>query len=232
MGQDNHLVADMTITNYRKEWEKPQYKNQFAKNAIVLKDSEVKNSKLGVYTRVKSHIELRNSVVGDYTIMSSFSIINACDVGKFCCIGPGNFLGLWEHNMWVTTHTFPLTEVSGGFVKGFQDFEKDSIRVKIGNDVWTGAGAIIRKGVVVGDGAIIGAGALVTRDVPPYAIVIGSPARVLRFRFSPAEIKYLLKIQWWEFDRKLIQEMTDAKVWSSVGQVKAFLKKKKIGPSQ
>jgi acetyltransferase-like isoleucine patch superfamily enzyme len=232
MGQNNDMVTDMKFTNYRTEWEKPQFKNQFAKNAIVLKNSEIKNSKLGVYTRVKSNIELRNSVVGDYTIMSSFSIINACDIGKFCCIGPGNFLGLWEHNMWVTTHTFPLTEVSGEFVKGFKDFEKDHIRVAIGNDVWTGAGAIIRKGVTVGDGAIIGAGALVTRDVPPYAIVIGQPARVLRFRFSPEEIKYLLKIKWWDFDRKLIQEMTDAQVWDSVEKVRKFLKKKKIGPAK
>ena len=218
----------MKFQNYRQEWEKPQYKNQFAKNAIVLNNSEVKNSKLGLYTRVKSHIELRNSVVGDYTIMSSFSIINACDIGKFCCIGPGNFLGLWEHNMWVTTHTFPLTEVSGEFVKGFQDFEKDRIRVKIGNDVWTGAGVTVRKGVTVGDGAILGAGALVTKDVPPYAIVIGSPAAVLRYRFTSRDIQYLLKIKWWDFDRKLIQEMTDTKVWDSIAKVKAFLKKKNI----
>jgi acetyltransferase-like isoleucine patch superfamily enzyme len=230
MGQNNHLVTDMKFTNFRKEWEKPQYKNQFAKNAIVLKNSEVKSSKLGSYTRVKSNVELRNSVVGDYTIMSSFSIINGCDIGKFCCLGPGNFLGLWEHNMWVTTHTFPLTEVSGEFVKGFQDFEKDPIRVTIGNDVWTGAGAIIRKGVTIGDGAIIGAGALVTKDVPAYAIVIGSPARVLRFRFPPEDIDYLLKIKWWNFERKLIQEMVDANVWDSVDKVRTFLKKKKIGP--
>lgn len=218
-------------TNYRQHWEAPRFRNQFAQNAIVLKDSEVKNSKLGLYTRVKSHVELRSSHVGDYTIMSSFSIINACDIGKFCCIGPGNFLGLWEHNMWVTTHTFPLTEVSGEFVKGFQDFEKDSLRVKIGNDVWTGAGVTILKGVTVADGAILGAGALVTKDVPPYAIAIGSPARVLRYRFSKKDIAYLLKLKWWDFDRRVIQDMVDAKVWDSVAKFKAFLKKNKIGPS-
>lgn len=221
----------MSLSNYRQQWEQPQYRNQFARNAIVLKDSEVKNSKFGLYTRVKAHVEVRNSVVGDYTIMSSFSIINACDIGKFCCIGPGNFLGLWEHNMWVTTHTFPLTEVSGEFVKGFQDFEKDKVRVKIGNDVWTGANVTVLKGVTIGDGAILGAGAVVTKDVPAYAIAIGSPARVLRYRFSKKDIAYLLKLKWWDFDRRLIQEMVDAKIWDSVAKVKSFLKKKKIGPS-
>jgi acetyltransferase-like isoleucine patch superfamily enzyme len=70
---------------------------------------------------------------------------------------------------------------------------------RIGNDVWMGQGAIILSGVTVGDGAIIGAGAVVSRDVPPYAIVAGNPAQVVRHRFAPSTIEFLLNLQWWDW---------------------------------
>jgi acetyltransferase-like isoleucine patch superfamily enzyme len=70
--------------------------------------------------------------------------------------------------------------------------------VVIGNDVWIGTGAIILRGLSVGDGAVIGAGAVVTKDVPPYAIVAGNPARVIKYRFEEAVIKRIQASKWWE----------------------------------
>ncbi|HDZ8876661.1 hypothetical protein J4G66_16215 [Aeromonas dhakensis] len=79
-------------------------------------------------------------------------------------------------------------------------------KIKIGNDVWIGANAIILPGVTIGDGAVVGAGAVVTRDVPDYAIVVGVPAKVIRQRFNKKQISILKRICWWDWDDEQIQE--------------------------
>ena len=71
----------------------------------------------------------------------------------------------------------------------------------IGNDVWIGLNATILDGVTIGDGAIVAAGAVVTKDVPPYAVVAGVPAKIIKYRFTESQIDFLLKFRWWEKDR-------------------------------
>lgn len=213
----------MKFENFKDKWTAEEYKNIFDETSIVCKNSEIKNSRMGQYSRLKPYTEFRNSVLGDYSIVSSFSIINATDIGKFNSIGPGVFIGLWEHNMkWVSTHSFYLSEACGEFVEGFKDYEEDDVRVKIGNDVWIGGGTVILKGVTVGDGAILGAGSVITKDVQPYAIVVGNPQRILRYRFKKEDIEFLLKIKWWDFDRKILKDMIEKKVWNSVDKVKEY----------
>lgn len=151
----------------------------------------------------ESHLE-RNTRVGRYTYFRRGStLVQGCEVGRYCAIARDVEIGMQEHRTdWLNIHTFQYDHDFFRNVPGYNDHA----RVKraplppaiVGNDVWIGAKAIIRRGVRVGDGAIIGAGSFVNKDVPPYAIVAGTPAKLIRFRFSPDVIERLLDVQWWD----------------------------------
>jgi virginiamycin A acetyltransferase len=119
-------------------------------------------------------------------------------IGKFCAIS-GNVVILLggEHRIdWVTTYPFNTWDDLRQF-KGHPNTKGD---VTLGNDVWIGMNSIILSGVSIGDGAVVGAGSTVTNDVPPYAVVAGSPARILKFRFNEETVKKLLLIRWWDWN--------------------------------
>jgi chloramphenicol O-acetyltransferase type B len=213
----------MNKKNYIDDWNDDSYCNKLDPQSIILKDCEVSNSTLKAYSRLKKNVEFRNSALGDYSYVSSFSVINACDIGKFCSIAHGTFIGLWEHNTYTTTHSFYLYESSGGLVKGFKDYDKDEIRTKIGNDVWVGANVTIKKGVSIGDGAIIGAGSVVTKDVEPYSIVVGLPAKLMKKRFEQRDIDLLLKSQWWDYPREILKDMIEKNVWDSMVKLRNYI---------
>jgi acetyltransferase-like isoleucine patch superfamily enzyme len=120
------------------------------------------------------------------------------EIGAFCSIAAGvTILGGGEHNTdWVTT--YPM-RIAFGDPGGWHDGHPPAGSVRIGNDVWIGFGATILSGAVIGDGAVIGARAVVTGDVPPYAVFVGSPARFHRSRFSPVQVRALLGIRWWDW---------------------------------
>lgn len=87
--------------------------------------------------------------------------------------------------------------------------DKEGHVVEIGNDVWIGSGALLLPGVHIGDGAIIAAGAVVTKDVEPYAIVGGVPAKIIRKRFNDEQIKYLLELKWWDKPEEWVRSHAD-----------------------
>ena len=180
--------------------------NNIVKENVVISDSaKVDFSELKYYSRLKDYSELRSSVLGEYSYISQFSIVNKTNIGKFCSIANGCYIGLWEHDTDVSTHSFFLYPHCGGFVDEYTDYKKDDVETNIGNDVWVGAGAIIMKGVTIGDGAIVGAGAVVTKDVEAYSIVVGSPAKHKKFRFTKEDREWLINLQWWNFNRDLIK---------------------------
>lgn len=162
-------------------------------------------------TYIDRFCNLHNVKISQYSYVGYGTSISHCDIGKFCSIGPDVKIGLGKHptNFVSTSPVFysEMNPLGVNFVKGshFLEYEKTII----GNDVWIGANAIIMDGVKVGDGAIIAAGAVVTKDVEPYAIVGGIPAKLLRYRFDREIIKELLIVKWWDWNYEKINDNID-----------------------
>lgn len=133
-------------------------------------------------------------------------------VGSFCSINHTAAIGTWGNHPidLVTTSNFIYNPI-WGFVDEFDTELKDKYNppIVIENDVWIGTNAIVLPGVTIQNGAIVGAGAVVTKDVPPYAIVGGVPAKIIRYRFEPNVIEDLLEIQWWNWDDEKIKANFD-----------------------
>jgi acetyltransferase-like isoleucine patch superfamily enzyme len=125
-------------------------------------------------------------------------------IGAFCSVASGVqiLLGGEHRPDWVTTYPFSVLWEKGRHLPGHPASKGD---VVIGNDVWIGAEAMILSGVTIGDGAVIGARSVVTKDVPPYAIVGGNPARLIRMRFDEATISRLQSLKWWTWDDAKIE---------------------------
>jgi acetyltransferase-like isoleucine patch superfamily enzyme len=130
-------------------------------------------------------------------------------VGKFCSIADDVtvFLGGNHRSDWVSTYPFSDFPAIWPDSAGHPSTLSTRGDVVIGHDVWIGAGATILSGVTIGHGAIIGAEALVTRDVPPYAIVGGNPARVLKLRFPADDVATLLELAWWDFADAAVSQL-------------------------
>lgn len=163
------------------------------------------------------HTKIISSKIGygSYTGMGS-KLINT-NVGRYTCIAPyvEIVVGVHPTKDFVSVHPafFSESPTIGFSYCGKQKFkennfvdEEKKVCVNIGNDVWLGTSAKILEGVTVGDGAVVAAGAVVTKDVPPYAIVGGVPAKVIKYRFSEEDVEYLLKLRWWEKDEEWIKE--------------------------
>lgn len=130
-------------------------------------------------------------------------------IGSFCSIGTGAafmMAGNQGHrNDWVTTFPFFYMSEEPAFAEARDGYVPAGDTV-VGNDVWIGAEAIIMPGVRIGDGAMIGSRAVVTKDVPPYTIVAGNPARQIRRRFSDEQIAMLLEMRWWDWPLEAIRD--------------------------
>jgi virginiamycin A acetyltransferase len=135
--------------------------------------------------------------IGDCSYVNSGTIIASGTVGRFCSIGSNCQIGMADHPLEFLSTSPMLYGPRNVFGDG-SHWEHYGEAPEVGSDVWIGAQVFIAQGVRVGHGAAIGAGAVVVKDIPPYAIAAGVPARVLRYRFPPATVEHLLDSRWWE----------------------------------
>jgi len=153
--------------------------------------------------------------VGDFTYgvlnINKWNNDTKLKIGKFCSISRDvTFMLGGNHRIdWATTYPFPTLQTFGPPQKEIEMDTYSNGDIKIGNDVWIGAGATFLSGVTVGDGAVIGAYSLVTSDVEPYTIVGGNPAKTIKKRFDEKTILKLLSIEWWNWPIEKIEENID-----------------------
>jgi acetyltransferase-like isoleucine patch superfamily enzyme len=161
-------------------------------------------------------VTLSNCKIGFASYVGPRSVLINTELGRYCSIGPDVKTVIGSHptkNFVSTCPAFYSLQKQNGFSftneQLFEEFiyidPKDRISIKIGNDVWIGAHVLILEGTSIGDGAIIATGAVVSKNVEPYSIVGGVPAKLIRNRFNDQDIEFLKKFKWWNKDFEWIK---------------------------
>lgn len=170
--------------------------------------SYAKNCKFGNNNTIYENVTLMNVEIGDFSYVNSHSCIARTKIGKFCSIGENVKCGLGKHPSqdMVSTHpAFYSKDKSPQITFADKNYFDEYSTIEIGNDVWIGSNSMILDGVKIANGAIVASGTVVTKDVPPYAIVGGVPAKIIKYRFDENEIKFLNEIKWWNKDTNWIK---------------------------
>lgn len=167
----------------------------------------IKESKIDATAKIDVGTVIANSTLGKYSYVGEHSSMIHTKVGAFTCISNYCAIGGGTHPIkWVSMS--PVFNTSGGIIKkklGAKEFEPFS-DVIIGNDVWIGSHVLVKSGVTIANGAVVGMGSVVTRDIGPYEIWAGNPARMIRKRFDDTLIEKMQQICWWNLtDEKLEQ---------------------------
>ena len=179
-----------------------------ADTPLIHPSAEVVTSTLGRYTQVEARSRLSETVLGDYSYVMQDCAVWAATIGKFANIAAAVRVNATNHPTWrPTLHHF--TYRAADYFDGAEDeaaffaWRRDHA-VTIGHDVWIGHGATVLPGVSVGDGAVVGAGAVVSRDVAPYTIVGGVPARLIRERFPATLAERFRRLAWWDWPHEAL----------------------------
>lgn len=176
---------------------------------LVHPSAEVCRCSLGAYTEVGARTCLFEVAMGDYSYVVNDSDIAYSAIGKFCSIAAMTRINPGNHPIWRASQSHFTYRASCYFLgepdeDSFFDWRRNH-PVTVGHDVWIGHGAIVLPGRTVGNGAVIAAGAVVTKDVPPYAIVAGNPARVIRQRFCDRVAERLQRLVWWDWSHERLR---------------------------
>lgn len=182
------------------------------KHGVAVSDEgrrTVLRTRFGYKARIRTPIFLIDSELGDRSYVEAHCRIASAKIGKFTAIAPGCHIGLAEHPSRRAVSSHPIfyrRDPARGFDFVEQNLHEEVRTTTVGNDVWIGVNVIVKGGMTIGDGAIVGAGAVVTDDIPAYAVAVGVPARVIRYRFEPHEISWLLETRWWDWDERTLRQ--------------------------
>jgi hypothetical protein len=183
--------------------------------------AEIKDCSLGRYTEVGARTKLLEVALSDYSYVVNDSDIAYATIGKFCSIAAMTRINPGNHPMHRASQSHFTYRASAYFSGEADDREffawRRANRVVIGHDVWIGHGAIVLPRRTIGNGAVIAAGAVVTKDVAPYAIVAGNPARTIRPRFSQGIAERMQALAWWDWSHdRLRAALADFRALSAV----------------
>ncbi|WEN69649.1 CatB-related O-acetyltransferase [Staphylococcus sp. NRL 16/872] len=186
---------------------------------IIKRLARISTLKKGIYGNIGKGNKFSWSVfisegaqLGSYNYIGPYTMINNAKVGNYCSIAPGVKLGQAEHSKDFFTTAQLLS-------KDLINHSLNKEKTNIGNDVWLGANVVVLQGVTIGDGAIIGANAVVTKDIPDYAIAVGIPAKVIKYRFNENMIATLKESNWFNNDlKKAKQILKDIQKKESLGE--------------
>lgn len=172
---------------------------------------------------IESEIDL-GSYIGEHCHFSHAKIGRFCSIGSFVRMSIGNH----PSKDWISTHpAFFSTAKQSGLsftdVSRFEEkvFADEDRYIVIGNDVWIGDNVVLLPGIKISDGAIIATGAVVTKDVEPYSIVGGNPAKIIRYRFNEEDREYLLSLKWWDKEIEWIQQ--NARYFDSITELRKHI---------
>lgn len=191
-------------------------------NSIEIgRNAKVRGAKIAKNVKIGSHCNIQRGGVSSFSYMGDYCELPQVEIGKFCSIAAHVTLAAGNHPMsYVSTSPYTYSTIRNSFAKKqlftqefFYTDEDHKYLCKIGNDVWIGTGATLvsgSKALNIGDGAVIAAGAVVTKDVPPYAVVAGCPAKILRYRFSDEMISEMEREKWWDKSEDWIKESVEA----------------------
>jgi acetyltransferase-like isoleucine patch superfamily enzyme len=203
--------------------EKPSVKGLYADSRARIR----KGVKIIPPVRLYGEVTVsENAQIGKYTNIGTRTLVApGATIGNYCSISRDVEIGAANHPLeMLSTHSFqynerhfPMQEYKKH--KRIRPGRRSSGPTRIGNDVWLGAKSIVMRGVTIGDGAVIGGGAIVTRDVPPFAIAVGIPARVKRYRFEPDVVDQLLALRWWRLDPLDMDGVTFDNVTEAIEQL-------------